>query len=184
MKPDTKKSKFLSLVLRHRPEVIGLSLDASGFTPVDELLQKLAAHGRPLSRDELEALVRDNDKQRFAFSDDGTRIRASQGHSVEVDLAYPASVPPEHLFHGTVGADLSAIFATGLRKMKRHAVHLSPDQRTARIVGGRRGKPVILRVSARRMHEEGFAFSRSANGVWLTDEVPARYLEIVEDAGG
>jgi putative RNA 2'-phosphotransferase len=177
------RSKFLSLVLRHQPSKIGLVLDDAGWVDVDVLLAACAAHGTPLTRDELAAIIADNDKQRFALSDDGRRIRASQGHTVDVDLGYTPSTPPETLFHGTVAAALDAIRKTGLQKMQRHAVHLSPDATTATAVGGRRGKPIILRVRAAAMHADGFAFQVSANGVWLTDHVPPQYIEFPSTPG-
>jgi putative RNA 2'-phosphotransferase len=174
-------SKRLSFVLRHRPDSIGLSLDDAGWVGVDELLAALARSGMRLTRAELDAVVAANDKQRFAFDDSGTRIRASQGHSVPVVLGYRTETPPDVLFHGTVQRFVPAILAEGLRPGRRHAVHLSPDVATARTVGGRRGEPVILRVDAAAMAADGIAFTRSANGVWLTDAVPARYLEAASD---
>lgn len=173
-------SRFLSWVLRHRPDAIGITLDAAGWTDVDALLGQARTHGRPLTRELLERLVAESPKQRFAFSGDRQRIRASQGHSVEVELGYEAATPPEVLFHGSVAAKLAPIRSDGLRKMSRHHVHLSPDEATARSVGGRRGKPVILRVAAGRMHRDGHAFFLSANGVWLTEHVPPEYLEFPE----
>jgi putative RNA 2'-phosphotransferase len=173
-------SKRLSFVLRHRPDSVGLSLDDAGWVGVDELLAALARNGMRLTRAELEAVVAGNDKQRFAFDDSGTRIRASQGHSVPVALGYRAAAPPDVLFHGTVRRFLPAILAEGLRPGNRHAVHLSPDIATARAVGGRRGEPVILRVDAAAMVASGFHFSRSANGVWLTDAVPPSHLAVVD----
>jgi putative RNA 2'-phosphotransferase len=173
-------SKFLSFVLRHQPDAIGIRLDPSGWVKVDQLLAACRAHGRHLSRDELHQIVATSSKRRFALSADGERIRASQGHSVAVELDYPPSQPPEVLFHGTVASSLDAIRTNGLRKMKRHHVHLSPDVETARAVGGRRGQPVVLRVSAGRMHADGYVFYVSANGVWLTDEVPPAYLTFDE----
>jgi putative RNA 2'-phosphotransferase len=173
----TATSKFLSFVLRHEPGAIGLTLDAQGWADIDELLARCAAHGRPLTRALLERVVAESPKQRFAISDDGRRVRASQGHSVEVDLAYAPATPPLLLYHGTVAAALAAIRAEGLRKMGRHHVHLSPDEATARVVAVRRGAPVVLCVDAWRMHGAGHLFYRSANGVWLTEAVPAEYLE-------
>jgi putative RNA 2'-phosphotransferase len=170
-------SKFLSWVLRHRPDAIGIALDAAGWTDVEALLARARAHGRPLTRELLERIVAESPKQRFALSEDGRRIRASQGHSVEVQLGYEPATPPEVLFHGSVAANRAAIRADGLRKMNRHYVHLSPDEASARSVGGRRGKPVMLRVAAGRMHRNGHVFFRSANGVWLTDHVPPEYIE-------
>ena len=169
-------SKRLSYVLRHRPDSVGLVLDEAGWADVDALLGALAAHGQPLTRAELEHVVASNDKRRFALDGTGTRIRASQGHSVPVALGYAAEPPPPVLFHGTVERNLPAIEAQGLRPGGRHAVHLSPDAETARRVGARRGRPVVLRVGAAAMAADGAAFSRSANGVWLVDAVPPRYL--------
>jgi putative RNA 2'-phosphotransferase len=171
-------SKRLSFVLRHRPDSVGLTLDDAGWVGVDDLLAGLAHSGMRLTRAELDAVVAGNDKQRFAFDDSGTRIRASQGHSVPVALGYQNELPPDVLFHGTVQRFLPAILAAGLRPGNRHAVHLSADVATASSVGGRRGRPVVLRVDAAAMVADGATFTRSANGVWLTDAVPARYLEL------
>lgn len=172
-----KNSKFLSLILRHNPEKIGVALDAHGWIEVDVLLDALARHRHRLSRSELEHIVENNDKKRFAFSEDGLRIRANQGHSTEVDLALEPATPPEFLFHGTVEKFLDAIFAEGLKKGARHHVHLSPDRETATRVGQRRGKPVILEVAAGEMHRAGYTFFVSENGVWLTDHVRPQFLE-------
>lgn len=175
-----RTSKFLSLVLRHDPTSIGIVLDEAGWTSVASLLAALAKHGYPLTRDELEELVRSSDKQRFALSEDGTRIRANQGHSVEVDLELPAATPPARLYHGTVPKVLDAIREQGLRKGTRQHVHLSADLETASNVGARRGKPVIVVVRAQEMAATGHLFYRSANGVWLTDFVPPEFLELPE----
>ena len=169
-------SKRLSYVLRHQPGSVGLVLDDAGWVGVDALLAALAAHGLTLTRAELEHVVATNDKVRFALSDDGARIRASQGHSVGVELGYLPQPPPAELFHGTTERFLASILREGLRPRGRHAVHLSADVQTARAVGGRRGRPVVLRVDAAGLAAEGASFSRSANGVWLVDAVPARYL--------
>jgi putative RNA 2'-phosphotransferase len=171
-----RASKRLSYVLRHRPDSVGLTLDEAGWVDVDALLAALAAHGLPLTRTELEHVVATNDKRRFALDEDGTRIRASQGHSVAVELGYEPAAPPAELFHGTVERFLAAILTEGLRPGNRHAVHLSPDVDTARTVGARRGRPVVLRVDAAAMAADGFEFARSANGVWLVPAVPPRYL--------
>jgi putative RNA 2'-phosphotransferase len=171
-------SKRLSFVLRHRPDSVGLALDDAGWVGVDELLAALGRSGLRLSRAELDAVVAGNDKQRFAFDESGTRIRASQGHSVPVALGYRTTIPPDVLFHGTVQRFLPAILAEGLRPGRRHAVHLSPDLETALAVGGRRGRPVVLRVDAAAMVADGLSLTRSANGVWLTDAVPPRYLQV------
>ena len=174
-------SKRLSFVLRHRPDSVGLTLGPAGWVDVDELLAALARNGLRLTRAELGSVVAGNDKRRFAFDDSGTRIRASQGHSVPVALGYDAEPPPDVLFHGTVQRFLPAILAEGLRPGNRHAVHLSRDVETATAVGGRRGRPVVLRVDAAGMAADGYVFTLSANGVWLTDAVPARYLRVSGD---
>jgi len=152
-----------------------LSFEAAGWVGVDDLLVALR-----VPRAQLDEVVARNDEQRFAFDGAGTRIRASQGHSVPVSLGYQAAVPPVELFHGTVERFLPAILAEGLRPGNRHAVHLSPDVATARTVGGRRGRPVVLRVDAGAMARDGAAFSRSANGAWLVDAVPPRYLHVLD----
>ncbi|MFF1686192.1 MULTISPECIES: RNA 2'-phosphotransferase [unclassified Streptomyces] len=169
-----KVSKYLSKHLRHQPERIGLTLDEGGWVEIGTLLAAAAAHGFRITRDELDHVVAVNDKRRFAI--DGSRIRASQGHTVDVDLGLPPATPPAYLYHGTVAAALDAIRAEGLRPMSRHDVHLSPDRETATRVGARRGRPVVLSVDAGAMHRDGHTFRVSANGVWLTEVVPALYL--------
>jgi putative RNA 2'-phosphotransferase len=173
-------SKRLSYVLRHRPHSVGLTLDPNGWVPVDDLLAALAAHGRRVTRAELDAVVAGNDKRRFAVEvgpDGRDRIRASQGHSVPVDLGLAPVAPPPVLYHGTSAAAVASIRADGLRKGRRHHVHLSDDAVTARRVGARRREAVsILAVDAEAMAAAGYRFYRSANGVWLTDHVPPRYL--------
>lgn len=171
-----KTSKFLSLVLRHEPQRIGITLDESGWVPVIDLMAGCEAHGVPITYTDLAEIVATSDKNRFAFSEDGQRIRANQGHSVEVDLQLPTATPPATLYHGTVDKFLESIRRDGLRKGERHHVHLSADEATANKVGERRGKPVILRIDASRMHADGHLFYLSANGVWLTDHVPPQYL--------
>jgi putative RNA 2'-phosphotransferase len=177
---DVHISKLLSLVLRHKPERLGLVLDGEGYVDVAELLAACARQGEPFTRADLERVVRENDKQRFAFSADGARIRASQGHSVPVTLGYEPTPPPELLYHGTVARFLEPIRAGGLKPGERQLVHLSADEETARAVAARRGRPVILRVRAAAMAQEGFEFFRSANGVWLTGAVPPRFLVFPE----
>lgn len=172
-------SKFLSLVLRHRPDKIGLSLDPQGWADVEELLRRSAASGRTLTRAVLEEVVRSNDKQRFVFSEDGCRIRANQGHSVAVDLGSTPTEPPPVLFHGTATRFLASIQSQGLLPGRRQHVHLSADAATAGKVGQRHGNPVVLRIDAARMHAAGYAFFRAENGVWLTGPVPADFLEVV-----
>jgi len=176
MNPE-RVSKLLSLVLRHEPGKIGLALDEAGWVETEALLAALQKHGHGVDRALLESVVANSDKKRFAFSEDHMRIRANQGHSVVVDLQLEAVTPPEVLWHGTVDRSLDSIRTSGLQKRQRHHVHLSADISTATVVGSRRGKPVILRVRAAEMNREGLRFFRSENGVWLTDHVPARYIE-------
>ncbi|MGI5291518.1 RNA 2'-phosphotransferase [Nonomuraea polychroma] len=169
-------SKYLARHLRHDPQRIGITLDAHGWVPVDELLRAAAEHGFPITAAELWEVVEGNDKRRYAI--EGGRIRASQGHSVPVDLDLPEVEPPEVLYHGTVTRFVEAIKKEGLRPMSRHHVHLSPDRETAARVGARRGVPVVLVVAAGKMHADGHVFRRSANEVWLVDIVPPGYLLI------
>ncbi|HVK79406.1 MAG TPA: RNA 2'-phosphotransferase, partial [Verrucomicrobiae bacterium] len=169
-------SKTLSYWLRHQPDASALTLDAQGWTQVDDILAALARERLPNDIDTLLALVEQSDKQRFELSPDLQRIRARQGHSVEIDLALTPTAPPETLYHGTVDRFLAAILNEGLQRMRRHHVHLSPDVETAERVGARRGKPVIFAIDAAAMHQDGHAFFVTENSVWLTDAVPALYL--------
>jgi len=170
-------SKFLSLVLRHKPETIGLQLDENGWANVEELITKSAATGRIYTPGDLDEIVATNDKKRFAYNEDKTRIRANQGHSVSVELNLPVTEPPEWLYHGTPERFVAAIRAEGLRKMERQHVHLSKDRETAHKVGSRRGRPSILTVRSGQMFLDGYVFYISENGVWLTDHVPANYID-------
>lgn len=169
-------SKFLSLHLRHDPAGLGLQLEPGGWVPVRDLLAACRRKGVAISRDELREIVETSDKQRFGFDPSGTKIRANQGHSVEVDLQLAPAEPPAVLYHGTGAAAVAAILQEGLRRQSRHHVHLSADPATARQVGARHGSPVVLRVDAAAMRAAGFAFFRSDNGVWLVDHVPKDYL--------
>lgn len=169
-------SKFLSLVLRHQPARIGIELDRAGWVAVSDLLEACRAYDFPVTLEELGAVVRENDKQRFAFNEDGTLIRASQGHSVQIELGYAPLAPPPVLYHGTASRLLASIRESGLLKGSRHHVHLSADAATAAKVGTRRGKPHVIAVESGRMHADGYKFYRSDNGVWLTEHVPAKYL--------
>lgn len=164
-------SKFLSRHLRHDPGRIGITLDANGWVDVEVLLAACNAHGLAVDAADLERVVAENDKRRFALREG--RIRANQGHTVAVDLGLETLDPPAVLFHGTTGRFLAAIREEGLKPMARHDVHLSPDRETAVRVGSRRGKPVVLAIDAARMAEQGMRFRRSENGVWLTEHVPA-----------
>ena len=169
-------SKFLSLILRHEPERIGLILNDAGWASIDALLKNASAAGRPMTREQLETVVATSDKKRFSISEDGMRIRANQGHSIEVDLGLLPAEPPDVLYHGTATRFLKSILAAGLDKRERHHVHLTHDVDIAKSVGQRYGVVVVLTVAAARMHADGHTFFRSENGVWLTDAVPAHYL--------
>lgn len=169
-------SKFLSLVLRHQPEVIGLILDDSGWADIDTLIRLSQAH-KPLTRALIEQVVEENSKQRFAISDDGRRIRANQGHSIDVELGLQPLAPPTLLYHGTATRFVDAIRREGLVKRSRQHVHLSADADTATAVGARHGKPAVLIVRAGEMAAAGHAFFRSENGVWLTDAVPVGFID-------
>ena len=174
-----KTSKFLSLVLRHRPQAVGLELDDQGWASVDELIAAAEKQGTKLSSELIEEVVATNDKKRFSLAEDGSRIRANQGHSIKVDLGLEPVPPPEFLYHGTATRFMTSIRAQGLKPSGRHHVHLSPDHETAVKVGSRHGVPVVLRVEAGRMHAEGTVFYCSANGVWLTDRVPPRHFRML-----
>jgi putative RNA 2'-phosphotransferase len=169
-------SKLMSLVLRHKPETIGLQLDENGWVPVPELIQKINNHGAALDINTLNKIVETNDKKRFAFNDDKTKIRASQGHSIAVELNLNPVQPPGILYHGTAAHFAESILKDGIIKQKRQHVHLSQLKETAKAVGSRHGKPVILSIDAKAMAADGFDFYLSENGVWLTNEVPARYI--------
>ncbi|MEW7291740.1 RNA 2'-phosphotransferase [Aquimarina sp. 2304DJ70-9] len=170
-------SKFLSLILRHDPVKIGLQLDENGWADVNELLNKTQKHQPNLDIDLLNKIVETNDKRRFAFNEDCTRIRANQGHSIKIDLEYNPKQPPEFLYHGTVAKFMDAIREKGLLKMSRHHVHLSEERDTATKVGARRGKPFILTIRSGAMYANGAEFFQSDNGVWLTDNVESEYIE-------
>lgn len=175
-KRSVRVSRLLARILRHAPEEFGLVLTEGGWVGVNDLLEALDFHGMRLSRPELGEVVARNDKQRFAFDETGSMIRASQGHSVPVVLDLPRAVPPAALFHGTVADALPAIRREGLRAMARHHVHLSATVETATRVGSRRGTPVVLRINTAHMVTDGHEFFLSANGVWLVDKVPPQYM--------
>lgn len=181
MNPNQTKrtSKFLSLVLRHQPETIGIELNDSGWVSVAELLAAINRHPNniQLNQESLEQVVASNDKQRFEFDEDRSFIRARQGHSVGVNLGYPPATPPEILLHGTPRKFVALILKTGLKKMNRHHVHMHTDQKTATAVGARRGDSVLLSVRSGDMHRAGFVFFVTENGVWLTDFVPPEFIE-------
>jgi putative RNA 2'-phosphotransferase len=173
----TEISKFLSFVLRHKPETIGLTLDQEGWAEISVLIACAAGHGRTLDDALIQAVAETSDKKRFSLSDDGLRIRAAQGHSsAGVAMTYDERVPPPLLYHGTATRFLDAILAEGLRPGSRHHVHLSWDEATAIAVGQRHGKPVVLRVDAAAMHGQGHKFHLSENNVWLTAHVPPQFI--------
>ncbi len=169
-------SKFLAMVLRHKPEVIGIRLDRHGWCEVDELIKAMQNYGKMIDRDILKTIVETDRKQRYSFDDSHTRIRANQGHSIHVDLELEEVKPPDVLYHGTVESFVDSIFQEGLVSGDRQYVHLSKDIKTATAVGSRRGIPVILRIDTKSMYEDGFKFYLSANGVWLCDYVPGEYI--------
>lgn len=175
-KRDVSLGRFLSLVLRHQPSAAHITLDAHGWADVDALLAGCAQAGRSLTREDLERIVRENDKTRYSFNDDHTKIRANQGHSVRVDVELRETEPPKYLYHGTATRFLPSIHREGIRKMGRQYVHLSGDFETAMAVGKRHGIPVVITIDAEAMAREGVAFYRSENGVWLCEHVEPKYL--------
>lgn len=183
MKPElVKVSKFLSLILRHKPEEIGLSLDAEGWADIEKLLRLASQRGQRLTRSVLDEVVESNDKKRFVISEDGLRIRAQQGHSISIDLGLAPQQPPTLLFHGTATRFLESILRQGLLPGRRQHVHLSPDEETAVKVGQRHGKPAVLRIASGTMFDQGHVFYLSGNGVWLTEHVPPAFIEFQADS--
>jgi putative RNA 2'-phosphotransferase len=174
-------SKFLSKHLRHDPAALGLTLADGGWVDVQTLLDACARHGFPITREQLDEIVRTSDKKRFAFDETGLRIRANQGHSTPVDLQLQPIEPPAVLYHGSACKNEAAILGFGLLKMKRHHVHLSLDVASALKVGARHGTPVLFAINSAAMHAQGFVFYCSANGVWLTDHVPPQFLRVLEE---
>lgn len=176
-KQRDETSKFLSYVLRHEPQAIGIQLEIDGWTNIDELIKCAERNGHHLNRSDIFEVVETNDKKRFTISEDSQRIRAAQGHSTsEVSLQHIAKEPPEYLYHGTATRFLDSIKEKGLVPGSRHHVHLSQDEQTAIEVGKRYGNPVILKIEALRMHQQGFKFFQAENGVWLIDEIPASFI--------
>ena len=172
----TDTSKFISLILRHKPEAIGITLDEHGWANVEELIEGIARQ-QHFDMALLEEIVATDEKQRYSFNEDRTLIRANQGHSVPVDVELEQISPPEHLYHGTGEKYAASVEVQGLISKSRLYVHLSPDYNTAEKVGARHGKPVVYRISAGRMAKDGYVFYKSVNGVWLTKEVPAKYFK-------
>jgi len=171
-------SKMLSLILRHAPEHIGIILNQNGWTDIKQLISKAKKAGYKINLEKLLETVQTNDKQRFTISEDGRKIRAAQGHSIDIDidLALPPIEPPEILFHGTASANLNSIFEQGIHSAKRQYVHLSPDEETALKVGSRHGKATVLKINTAQMFQDGFKFFKADNGVWLTDHILPKYI--------
>lgn len=176
---SVKVSKYLSYHLRHHPEKLGLILDVGGWVSVDDLLKAANKSGFLISLSELQEVVANNDKKRFSFDQTGGKIRANQGHSVGVDLLLESVEPPEMLYHGTGKDSVESILSQGLLKMSRHHVHLSADIESAKKVGQRHGIPAVFVVDAAGMYKEGYQFYCSDNGVWLVDNVPPKYLQLM-----
>lgn len=174
---NNKLSVFISLILRHRPEVINISLDKYGYANVDELIKGVNNSGKKLTREILEDIVKTDNKNRYSFNEDKTKIRANQGHSINVDVGLKMAIPPEILYHGTAEKSLDYILLDGIKKMNRLYVHLSDNLETAKKVGSRHGKPVVLIIDAKKMVEDGYNFYLSDNKVWLTDFVPKKYIK-------
>lgn len=173
-------SKFLALVLRHKPETIGITLDEHGWTDIDTLIRQFQPHRQDITLEELQEIVRTDNKGRYTISPDGKQIRAAQGHSLNVDLELKPIDPPPVLYHGTGQKSVSSILATGLKPMSRQYVHLSADITTARKVGERHGKPVIFELDIPAMKNDGILFYQAENGVYLTNSVPPQYLKQIE----
>lgn len=177
-KKNTDISKFLSYILRHQPEAVGLSLDKDGWAVITDLILCAKKEGYILDPDIIQAIITSSDKKRFTISEDGLHIRAAQGHSTQqVDIKYQEKVPPDILYHGTATRFISAIRKQGLLPMSRQYVHLSPDEVTAIQVGQRHGKPLVLKIKALIMYGQGFKFFQADNGVWLTNSVPCQYIQ-------
>ncbi len=174
-------SKFLSLILRHKPEAIGIELDSHGWADIESLLAGINATGRQVNQKILEEIVATDAKQRYSFNADKTAIRANQGHSLPIDLELQVQNPPGRLFHGTAIRFWKSIQAEGLNPMGRQYVHLSKDPGTAAKVGQRHGSPIILQVDSSSMHQDGHPFYLSQNGIWLTPKVPANYIKLLEN---
>ena len=170
-------SRYMSLILRHKPDVIGISLDEHGWANVEELIQGIAKNNPGFNKEILEEIVRTDNKQRYSFNDDKTLIRANQGHSIPVDVELEEKEPPEYLYHGTGEKYVESINRQGLIPKSRLYVHLSKNVKTAESVGERHGRPIVYLVHSGKMYKDGYKFYLSANGVWLTKKVPVEYLQ-------
>lgn len=180
-KQEVKLSKFLSLLLRHNPDAIGLKLDQNGWADVNELIGKSAVKGRKFNLDNLKQVVKNCNKQRYTFNDDYTKIRANQGHSINVDLEFEAQEPPPILYHGTAKHNLNSILKNGIERRNRQYVHLSMDVETATKVGLRHGEVVILKIDTAKMNANGNLFYLSKNNVWLTDFIKPEYISEMDE---
>lgn len=176
-KKEVTLSKIISKILRHKPEMIGILLDENGWADVKELLNGINRLGNEIDKKLLDKIVEGNNKKRFGYNEDESKIRARQGHSINVDVQLKVQVPPKHLYHGTAQSFMESIENMGILKQRRQHVHLSKDMETAFQVGKRHGKPVVFVICAKKMHEDGHVFYLSENGVWLTDRVPTKYME-------
>lgn len=179
-KQQVRISKRLSLILRHNPQSVGLTLDPSGWAEVSELLDALSNHSTPLNKEILQEIVAENPKKRFEFDDSGLKIRARQGHSVKVDLGYMATNPPDLLYHGTPAKFLDSIMKEGLKKQQRHHVHMSENIPLMLEVARRRGEPRLIEINAKRMAEDGHKFYLTENDVWLSENIPSQFLSPVD----
>lgn len=178
---DVTLGKFMSLILRHKPETIGIKLDSEGWADVNELIKGINAAGHSIDMQTVERIVAENNKKRYTLSPDKKRIRANQGHSIDVSVEMEKRTPPDLLYHGTASRFLESIKASGIKKMSRQYVHLSADVPTAFSVGKRHGSPVVLVIDAKQMSADGFVFMISANGVWQSEDIPWHYVkEIIE----
>jgi len=175
-KGDVRLGRFISLVLRHDPSAAGITLDKHGWAETDKLLSGMRKQGYEIDRDILERIVRENNKNRYSFNEDHSKIRANQGHSVDVDVEMKACVPPDVLYHGTAGRFIGSIRKNGITRQFRQHVHLSADMETAAAVGRRHGKPAVLQINAAKMAADGYIFWLSENGVWLCEQVPVEYI--------
>lgn len=176
---DDGLGKFISLILRHDPKIINITLDENGWGNVDELIKGINKKGMHIDFNTLERMVYENNKQRYSFNDDKTKIRANQGHSIKVDIELDEKIPPEYLYHGTATRFIDSIMESGVQKQSRQFVHLSTDLNTAYSVGKRHGKPIALKINAKVMFEDGYKFYLSKNAVWLTEFVPSKYISVV-----
>lgn len=178
---DENMGRFISLILRHHPETVGIQLDAHGWANVDELLHGINVSGRKIDMKMLERIVQNNNKKRYSFNEDKTKIRANQGHSIKVDVEMQEIIPPNELYHGTADRFMDSIKEKGILKMSRQYVHLSLDVETAVMVGKRHGKPIILVVDTKNMLEDGYTFWLSDNGVWQSEDIPWKYVKEVRE---